>query len=77
MRQNDVKQPIASCLFVMLLFLSGCATLTPVSTPSCPALPPMPSVTQPEPTQDYLLTVEQTLKAWDARQQAIEAMLKN
>ena len=77
MLQNYVKKLTASCLLATLVCLAGCATLMPVSTPSCPALPPMPSVAQPEPTEDYSLTVERLLKEWDERLQVIEAMLKN
>ena len=75
--QASAKRKIKICLFASLLLMTGCASVTPFSSASCPVLPQKPSATQPAPTQPYLQSVEEDMQKWDEQQQDISLMLSN
>jgi hypothetical protein len=59
-----VKRLCAVMLMALVALLSGCASSLPISAVECPALPTMPSVSEPIPSQTYSTSAKKNIEAW-------------
>lgn len=71
-----LPEPARRCCAVILtgfaLSLTACATNPQMPPADLPALPPLPSLNTPLPSESYLKTAEQRMRAWQQQLQAIQ-----
>ena len=64
MDKPNVTRLFALLPLLLLLLLPACSTRSTPSVIACPVLPPMPSVTQPQPSPTYLESAKTDIEAW-------------
>lgn len=68
MKPSEKPMPVRSSVVLIPLLLSlslmGCATTSLQPEQHCPRFPIKPALSEPTPSQSYLLSVEQDLKRW-------------
>ena len=64
MQAANVRFWPALRLMVLGLSVTACATRLPPSEQTCPALPPMPAASEPQPSVNYSISAQEWLKAW-------------
>ena len=71
--ENPMKERVKAALSWLppTLLLSGCAATCPPCEPALPTLPPPPALTQPLPSESYLLNAEKRIETWRARLKAM------
>lgn len=67
MNRENVKRWPVLLLMTLALSVTGCATISRPSEQGCPALPPMPAASEPQPSQSYSISAQELIKAWRAR----------
>lgn len=65
MLRKLLNKPIVLLLIVLAMLLTGCAASSQTSSAICPALPQMPAVSEPIPSQSYSDSVSSDIEAWE------------
>lgn len=65
MLHKSLNKPTVLLLIVLAALLTGCAASSQTSSAICPALPQMPAVSEPIPSQPYSDSVSIDIAAWE------------
>lgn len=66
MPRENVKVFFVVLLLTLAVSLTGCSTVSTVpASQTCPAVPPMPSPSESQPSKPYSASVQDSLRTWE------------